>query len=143
MLSGASVPQALVPLFLQAAARYGIPPQLLAAVGRVESNFNPNAVSSAGAQGLMQIMPDTAKGLKLADAFDPTANIDAGSRYLKAQLAAFGDVRLALAAYNAGPRRVQEAGGMVPDIGQTRDFVSQVQALKGDFRQRFRTVSRR
>lgn len=129
LLSGASVPQALVPLFLQAAARYGIPPQLLAAVGRVESNFNPNAVSSAGAQGLMQIMPATAAGLGV-NPFDPAQAINGAAQMLAGSLAHFGSAALAVAAYNAGAGAVEAYGG-IPPYAQTQAYVRSVLSFAG------------
>jgi soluble lytic murein transglycosylase-like protein len=89
-----------------AAAKTGLPADLIRAVIRTESSFNKNAVSRAGAQGLMQLMPGTARSLGVTDPFDPEQNINAGASYLKKQLDRFQDVRLALAAYNTGPGRV-------------------------------------
>ncbi|UQZ90962.1 transglycosylase [Deltaproteobacteria bacterium Smac51] len=104
---------------------FGLDPSLVAAVIKVESNFNVAAVSPAGAQGLMQIMPETGQYLGLDDPFDPEANIRAGARYLKEQLEAFSSVEMALAAYNAGPGNVLKHGGM-PPFRETQNFVSQV-----------------
>lgn len=110
----------------QASARHGLDQSLLRAVMEIESGGDPAAVSPKGAQGLMQIMPGTARDLALQDPFDPQENIDAGSRYLKAQLKAFaGDVRLALAAYNAGPEAVRKYGG-VPPFPETQRYVGLV-----------------
>jgi len=106
----------------QASSRHGLDPALVRAVMEVESGGDPGAVSPKGAQGLMQIMPDTARDLKLSDPFDPASSIDAGSRYLAAQLKAFGDVRLALAAYNAGPEAVRKYAG-VPPFPETQRYV--------------------
>ena len=109
-----------------AALRHGVPEALLRAVIRVESNFNPRAVSPRGARGLMQLMPATARGLGLTDAFDPAANIDAGARYLRQLLDEFGhDLRLTLAAYNAGPNAVKRWGG-VPRYAETEQYVPRV-----------------
>jgi len=113
----------------QASAKHGLDPALVRAVMEVESGGDPSAVSPKGAQGLMQIMPDTAKDLKLSDPFDPSASIDAGSRYLAAQLKAFGDVRLALAAYNAGPEAVRKYAG-IPPFPETQRYV---EAVSGRF----------
>jgi len=106
------------------ARRHGIEPRLLAALVWTESNFRPDAVSHAGALGLTQLMPDTARGLRV-DPRDPLANLDGGARYLRAQLETFGRVDLALAAYNAGPSRVSRARG-VPDIVETQLYVTRV-----------------
>ena len=108
-----------------AAAKYGVEPDLVRAVVRAESGFNPAAVSPAGARGLMQLMPGTAQAMGVSDAFDPGQNVDAGVRYLKQQIDRFGDVRLALAAYNAGPNAVAKYGG-VPPYRETRDYVNRV-----------------
>ena len=104
------------------AARHGLDGRLLAAVVWTESGFRPEAVSSAGALGLAQLMPDTARGLGV-DPRDPLDNLDGGARYLRLQLDAFGRVDLALAAYNAGPGRVQ---GRIPQITETQLYVRRV-----------------
>ncbi|WP_243311260.1 lytic transglycosylase domain-containing protein [Fundidesulfovibrio agrisoli] len=109
----------------QAAAKYGIDRALLQALVEVESGGDAQAVSPKGAQGMTQIMPGTAQDLGLKDAFDPAANIDAGCRYLKEQIKAFGDVRLALAAYNAGPEAVRRSAG-IPPIPETQKYVASV-----------------
>lgn len=125
-----AVPEAgapFVPLFEQAGARYGIDPALLAAVAWTESGFRPDAVSSAGALGLMQIMPGTAAHLGV-DPRDPAQAVDGAARYLRAQLDAFGgDTTLALAAYNAGPGAVRQHGG-VPPYAETMAYVQKVAA---------------
>lgn len=110
-----------------AAIRYGLPPALIHAVIKVESSYNPRCQSSAGAQGLMQLMPATAAALGVANPFDPVQNIHGGCRYLRAQLDAFGSVRLALAAYNAGPGAVRRYGG-VPPYPETQRYVRRVMA---------------
>lgn len=108
-----------------AAKRHGLDPRLLEAVVRAESAYNPRAVSPKGAQGLMQIMPQTAAMLGLDDPFDPEANLDAGARYLRGLLDRFGDLPRALAAYNAGPAAVERHGGL-PPYAETRRFVEHV-----------------
>ena len=113
--------------YISAAAReHGLSSSLIKAVIKAESNFDPRAVSKAGACGLMQIMPNTAKELGVVDPFDPRENIFGGARYLKELLTQFnGELPLALAAYNAGPGRV-ESGNCVPKIPETEDFVRRV-----------------
>ena len=109
-----------------AAQKYKVDPGLVEAVVAVESGGDPNAVSPAGALGLMQLMPDTAAGLGVLDAFDPTQNIEGGVRYLRQLLNYFdGDVVKALAGYNAGPGAVDEYNG-VPPYKETRSYVQRV-----------------
>ncbi|WP_440111127.1 lytic transglycosylase domain-containing protein [Paenibacillus sp. QZ-Y1] len=109
--SEASVPTDFESLIATASAKYGVPESLIKAVIDTESNFNPNVVSSAGAKGLMQLMDGTAAGLGVSNAYDPAQNIDAGTKYLSLQLQRFGgEVKMALAAYNAGPGRVSRLG---------------------------------
>lgn len=119
-------------LIREVAARHGVDFALVKAVVAVESAFNPRAVSRAGAQGLMQLMPATGRELGLEDPFNAEANVDAGTRYLAGLLRAFRDERLALAAYNAGPSRVARAG-KVPDIPETRAYVQKVQRLRQSY----------
>jgi len=113
-------------LINQDAAKYGIDPALLLAIARQESNLNPAAVSSAGAQGVMQLMPATAASLGVTNPFDPAQNIDAGARYFSQLLSQFGgDTSLALAAYNAGPGSVSKYGG-IPPFAETQNYVSSI-----------------
>jgi soluble lytic murein transglycosylase-like protein len=110
----------------EAAEQYGVPFSLIKAIIRAESDFDPAAVSDAGACGLMQIMPETAKDLGVVDAFNPRENILAGVRYFKDLLTRFrGSMPLALAAYNAGPSKVH-ASWEVPAIEETEHFVDRV-----------------
>jgi len=111
----------------QAARKHGVDSSLIKAVIRAESDFDKHAVSSKGAQGLMQLMPDTAKELEVEDSFNPKENIHAGVRYLKRQLKNFqNDVSLALAAYNAGENAVRRYGHRIPPYKETRTFVDRV-----------------
>jgi soluble lytic murein transglycosylase-like protein len=110
------------------AGRHGIDPQLVRAVIEVESGFEPEAVSRAGAQGLMQIMPSTGQDLGLSAPFDPESNIEAGVRYLRQMIDQFGTVPLALAAYNAGPNAVKRHGG-IPPYAETEHYVQKVLSL--------------
>lgn len=110
----------------KAAAKYSLPPGLIRAVIRAESNFQVDAVSRAGARGLMQLMPATARELGVTDSFDINQNIDGGAKYLRRMLDQFGgNVRKALAAYNAGPGTVMKYNGRVP-YPETRQYVKRV-----------------
>lgn len=109
-----------------AAERYNLDPRLIRAVIRAESGWDSTAVSSAGAMGLMQLMPETATGLGVQDAFDAEQNIDGGARYLKQMLDRYdGELPVALAAYNAGPTAVDEHGG-VPPFEETQEYVQKI-----------------
>ena len=106
--------------------KYGVNPSLVKAVIHAESGYNPNAVSSKGASGLMQLMPGTAKSLKVADRFNPKDNVEGGVKYLRFLLDTFrGDVSLAVAAYNAGLNKVAKYGG-IPPYNETRTYVNRV-----------------
>jgi hypothetical protein len=117
-------------LFETAAAKHGVPARLLAEVARAESGFNPRAVSHAGAQGLMQLMPSTARGLGVTNAFDPAQAVDGAARLLKSNLQQFGRTDLALAAYNAGPGAVSKYHG-IPPYAETQNYVHKIMAALG------------
>ena len=111
-------------LAYQTAQKYGIDPDLFVRQIQAESAFRPDAVSSAGAIGLGQLMPATARELGV-DPRDPVQNLEGAARYMRQQLDAFKDPALALAAYNAGPSRVRKAGG-IPNITETQNYVSKI-----------------
>ncbi len=114
------------PLVEAAATGHGLDPRLLTAIIQVESAFNPGATSRRGAQGLMQLMPATAVGYAVRDAYDPEENIRGGAHYLRHLLDLFaGNLPLALAAYNAGEAAVQRFGG-IPPFAETREYVRRV-----------------
>ena len=118
-------------LIQRLAQQYSVDPHLVRAIITVESNFDPHAVSRAGAQGLMQLMPDTAARYRVDDPFDPYANIEGGIRYLRDLLRLFpSDLRHVLAAYNAGEGAVQQYGG-IPPYPETQRYVERVLALYG------------
>lgn len=119
-------PARFEPVIESCAVQYGVDKALIKAVIHAESGYNPNAVSSKGAQGLMQLMPKTAQGLKVKNSFDPEDNIRGGVKYLRFLLdTCKGDVSLALAAYNAGLSRVAQYGG-IPPYDETRNYVTKV-----------------
>jgi soluble lytic murein transglycosylase-like protein len=128
---------ALTPLISEAAYTAGIDPALLMAVIDVESGGNAQAVSSKGASGLMQLMPSTAARHGAHDVFDPKQNIAAGAAYLGLLLRQFGDLSLALAAYNAGEAAVRKYGGRIPPFAETLAYVPRVI----DRYQRYRSVA--
>ena len=116
----------------KAAAKYNLSPDLIRGVIRAESNFQADAVSSAGAKGLMQLMPETAGDLGVTKPFDIQQNIDGGSRYLRQMLDRFGgNLKLALAAYNAGPGAVEKYDGRVP-YAETQEYVKRVLRFSGE-----------
>jgi soluble lytic murein transglycosylase-like protein len=127
-------------IIAQTAGKYGVDPQLIKAVIKTESNFNPLAISQAGAMGLMQLMPNTAQSLGISDPFDPIQNIDGGVRYLKSLLTRFnGNIDLALAAYNWGPGRIESNG--ITDLtdpvqfeklpAETRNYIQRIRQYLG------------
>jgi soluble lytic murein transglycosylase-like protein len=113
-------------LFVKAGTKYGVSPRLLAAVAKVESGYDPHAVSKVGARGLMQLMPSTAKGLGVDNAFDPEQAIFGGAKLLAGNLREFKSLPLALAAYNAGGGAVKKHGG-IPPFAETQAYVPKVQ----------------
>jgi soluble lytic murein transglycosylase len=116
------------------ARKYSLDPALVKAVVKAESNFNPRSVSSAGARGLMQVMPATALEMEIYDLYDPSQNIAAGSLYLRRMFERFdGDLDLALAAYNAGPSSVEKYGG-VPPYAETRVYLENVKKYFNQYR---------
>lgn len=114
-------------LFERAGTAHGVDPALLAAVAYAESNYTPTAVSHAGAEGLMQLMPATAEGLGVTNSFDPEQAVDGAARLLAGHIRTFGSVELALAAYNAGGGAVQRHGG-IPPYAETQAYVPKVMA---------------
>jgi hypothetical protein len=125
-IPAAASPTDLRALATETARRHGLDPDLVLAVISVESAFHPDAISPKGAQGLMQLMPGTAVSLGVRDALDPAENLDGGVRHLGSLVSEYrGDLRLALAAYNAGAGAVKRHGG-VPPYRETRDYVDRV-----------------
>ena len=120
--------QGVQALVRHVARSLAVDPKLLEAMVRVESNYDPFAVSRRGAMGLMQLMPQTAKRFQVDNAFDPAQNLEGGTRYLKSLLARYGEVSLALAAYNAGEGAVDRAGG-IPPFRETRSYVRKILSL--------------
>jgi len=122
------------PLITKSAQKHGMDPALIKAVIKAQSNFNHQAVSPKGARGLMQLMPATASSLQVDDSFHPEKNIDGGVRYLRYLIRLFnGDLRLALAAYNAGEKAVMRYGG-IPPYRETQDYVQRVLSYLNGYR---------
>lgn len=119
------------------ARKNGLPPELVAAMVHTESDFRPELVSSKSAQGLMQIVPGTARILGVANPFDPEQNIAAGTRYFRTLLKRFGNEKIALAAYNAGPTNVARFGG-VPPFPETQAYIEKVSRRQTRYRERLR-----
>ena len=118
-----------------AADRYGVDADLIHCVIAIESNFNPKAISPKNARGLMQLMPQTAAQFGVRDIFDPRENVEAGTRYLKDMLARYNnDLTLALAAYNAGPERVEQYGKRVPPYSETVNYVRRISRSYAKFK---------
>ena len=113
------------PIIVKAANRYKVDPNLVKAIIMAESGYNPQAISKQGAKGLMQLMPKTAEALGVEDAFDPEHNVNGGVKYLKQLLDEFNDLKLALAAYNAGSSKVRRHQG-IPPIKATLHYVNKV-----------------
>lgn len=113
-------------LISKVAVESGVDTKLLRAIVEQESAFNPYAVSNKGAQGLMQLMPTTSASLGIRNPFDPLENLRGGARYFAKQVEQFGDLRLALAAYNAGPGAVERYGRQVPPYRETQDYVRRI-----------------
>lgn len=113
-------------IFTEASERYNVPKDLIKAIAKTESDFDPNATSGSGAQGLMQLMPATARELGVTDAYDPYQNVMGGTKYISQLLNKYdGDVKLALAAYNAGSGNVAKYGG-IPPFKETQNYVVKV-----------------
>jgi len=123
----------------EAAKAYDLDPALVHSIIKVESNYNTYALSNKGAQGLMQLIPSTAKRMGVKNSFDPKENIDAGVRYYKYLRTLFGDDRLALAAYNAGEGAVAKYNFQVPPYAETQNYVYQVGKKWGEANRRRKT----
>ena len=124
-MSSSPSPSSFEEVIAECAEKYGVSPALVRKLIQVESGGNPRAISPKGAMGLMQLMPETCRELGVVNPFDVRENIEGGVRYLRGLLDRFGNLELALAAYNAGPGRVREYGG-VPPFKETREFIRKV-----------------
>lgn len=125
------VPESMDAIFEEAAEKYDVPVNLLMAVGKAESGYNADAVSSAGAMGVMQLMPSTAAALGVDNAFDARSNIMGGAKYLSQKLQQYnGDIDLTLAAYNAGSGNVEKYGG-VPPFDETINYIRRIREYMG------------
>lgn len=132
VMQEAHATQSLDTIFEKAAQAYDVPVSLLKAMAKVESNFNPKAVSCAGAKGVMQLMPTTAQSLGVVDPFDPEQNIMGGAKYISQMLERYhGNTALALAAYNAGSGNVAKYGG-IPPFRETQNYVKKVMGYAGE-----------
>lgn len=129
--SSIEVPESMDSIFEEASERYHVPLNLLKAVAKAESNFNEKAVSSAGAQGVMQLMPATARALGVEDPFDARSNIMGGAKYLSEKLEQYhGNIDLTLASYNAGSGNVSKYGG-VPPFPETINYIKKIKEYMG------------
>jgi len=127
-------PKSIDEIVTEIADKFDIDAGLVKAIIKAESNCNSDAVSPKGAQGLMQLMPSTAKDLNVSRPFDPRENIVGGVKYIKGLMASYGDLRLALAAYNAGPGTVQKYAG-IPPYRETMNYVKKVIRYYNEFKQ--------